>query len=252
MIHAVSFDLWDTLIVDDSDEPRRAALGLAPKAQARETLFVEAVGRANPGRPETEIRAAWQAGLDRFRHAWKVERRTPTVSARVRDAVQAAGLAPPEELAALVEKLEMMEVEIPPEPAPGARACLEALRQRYRLAVISDAIVTPGRGLRRILARHGLIEAFDILVFSDEAGAAKPDPAVFRRAAASLQIRPEELVHVGDRESNDIEGPRSFGARAVLYTGVVDRHAGDTQADAVCRNLAELPAIIAGLNGTDR
>ncbi|GIT27925.1 MAG: hypothetical protein CM1200mP41_39690 [Gammaproteobacteria bacterium] len=31
MIKAVTFDLWDTVIHDDSDEPKRAAQGLRSK-----------------------------------------------------------------------------------------------------------------------------------------------------------------------------------------------------------------------------
>ncbi len=34
-IAAITFDFWDTLAADDSDEPKRAALGLPAKAQAR-------------------------------------------------------------------------------------------------------------------------------------------------------------------------------------------------------------------------
>ena len=30
MIEAITFDFWDTIAIDDSDEPKRAALGLDP------------------------------------------------------------------------------------------------------------------------------------------------------------------------------------------------------------------------------
>ena len=43
MIRAITFDLWDTIVIDDSDEPKRAAQGLSSKPVARETLFIEEV-----------------------------------------------------------------------------------------------------------------------------------------------------------------------------------------------------------------
>ena len=86
-----------------------------------------------------------------------------------------------------------------------------------------DAIVTPGTGLRQILDTHGLLHFFDVFIFSDEAGAAKPSPVVFRQAISGFDIEPGELIHIGDRETNDVEGPIDFGSMGVLYTGVIDR-----------------------------
>ena len=34
-IKAVTFDLWDTMIADETDEPKRSAQGLASKPKAR-------------------------------------------------------------------------------------------------------------------------------------------------------------------------------------------------------------------------
>jgi putative hydrolase of the HAD superfamily len=112
------------------------------------------------------------------------------------------------------------------------------------LGIISDAIHTPGPGLRQILQREGLLPYFSHWVFSDEAGAAKPAPTVFEQAAAGLAISLAEMVHIGDRESNDIAGPLAMGMQAVLYTGAVDRGSHDTQASAICRDYAHLPEIL--------
>jgi len=43
MIKAVTFDLWDTVIHDDSDEPKRAAQGLRSKKEERRFLLWEAL-----------------------------------------------------------------------------------------------------------------------------------------------------------------------------------------------------------------
>ncbi|MCP4361355.1 MAG: HAD-IA family hydrolase, partial [Chloroflexi bacterium] len=147
----------------------------------------------------------------------------------------------------IVRKIEDMEVEISPDFAPGIHEVLAKLASTYKLGIISDTIHTPGRGLREILQREGLLQHFSHWVFSDEAGAAKPAAAVFEQASAGLGIPLEQIVHIGDRESNDIAGPLAMGMSAILYTGVIDRDSSQTQATAVCRNYNELPNIIKDL-----
>ena len=43
-IEALSFDLWDTLVIDDSDEPKRRARGLRSKRDERRWLVWQALG----------------------------------------------------------------------------------------------------------------------------------------------------------------------------------------------------------------
>lgn len=244
MIRAVTFDLWDTLFIDDSDEPRRAAQGLLPKPLARERAFIDEVLRHHPPLGEERVRGALQQANAAFNRLWKEHHQTPSVRERLTEALALLGLRSTPGLDGVVRAWEDMEVELPPLLAPGVRPMLEALGGRYRLGVISDAIVTPGRGLRRILEHHGLLHYFTAFVFSDEAGASKPAPRVFLRAATELGVEPHELVHIGDRESNDVAGPHGVRARAVLYTGVIDRGAASTRADAVCEHHDALPPTL--------
>jgi len=255
MIQAITFDFWDTLFVDDSDEPERAARGLAPKPVARRAAFVQAVLAAYPAVGEAAAGAAMDHADAWFRRCWKIEHHTPSVTRRLEVALDRLGVAPPQGWAALVASLEEMEARIPPRPVPGAAEALAALAARWPLGVVSDAIFTPGRCLRRVLEANGLLRYFtpSAVVFSDEAGAAKPAPAVFERAAAGFRAAGVDcyvggLVHVGDREANDVDGPLAAGARGVLFTGAVDRRGGaPTRAAAVCDDLRALPAILAGL-----
>ena len=41
LIRAVTFDLWDTIVIDDSDEATREAMGLLTKGEARRAAFVQ-------------------------------------------------------------------------------------------------------------------------------------------------------------------------------------------------------------------
>lgn len=246
---ALTFDFWDTLFVDDSDEQRRSAEGLVPKPQARRELFVDEVLAHHPGLRRAAVVAAYQTACEQCRHAWKEHHRTPTLTERLDLGLQGLGLPRTPGFDQLVGAFAEMEVLIPPHPAPGVAKALALLAERYRLGIISDTIVTPGSGLRRILANANLLHFFEprALVFSDEIGASKPEPALFLHAARELGVVPGALVHVGDREENDVMGPHQAGCRAILYTGVADRRTDGTRADGVCEHHDRMSSLVTSL-----
>jgi len=57
---------------------------------------------------------------------------------------------------------------------------------------------------------------------SAEAGARKPDPAIFEAALALAGCSAPEAVHVGDTREEDVEGAEAAGIRALL----LDRKGG--------------------------
>ncbi len=248
MIKAVTFDFWDTLVADDSDEPRRAALGLPTKPQARLQLLVDEIIEHHPVITPEQIAVAFQHANERFRHAWKDEYHTPTVAARLREVFDFLKIDPTPGFPQVVRKVEEMEVMIPPTFVPGARETLAELSQHYALGIISDTIHTPGRGLRELMKRQGILSYFHVFIFSDEAGASKPAPVVFEKAAKELGLPFDQIVHVGDRESNDVEGPRAVGMPSILFTGVVDRESKNSKANAICRDFTTLPHVIQQIN----
>lgn len=247
-IRAVTFDLWDTVLVDDSDEPKRRQEGLLPKPQERRRLVLEFLERHAPTKRE-EVDAAYDAVDQAFNRDWHQNNHTWTVARRMNRLLSDLNRElPANELAELVRLHEEMELGVRPDLAPGVRDALRALFGRYRLGVISDTIFSPGRILRRILAAEGLIDMFEAFAFSDEVGRSKPDKKMFTTLADRLGIAPEETVHVGDREKNDVEGPQAVGARAILVTVVKDRRSWLSKADAVCENYSELPRLVDSLN----
>lgn len=250
-IGLVTFDLWDTLLVDDSDEPRRAAAGLVPKPVARRNAVLRAFSQGNDAPSPEILHRAWSVVEAAFRHAWHRDARTWTVRGRVEILQEGLGVSLPESaVEALVRELEEMELHTPPDFVPGAREVLESLAGRWPLAVVSDAIYSPGRVLRQLLQRGRLLAPFTAFAFSDELGASKPDPRVFEAVATEVGVSPSAVVHVGDRESKDVAGPHAVGARAVLFTGVRDRREGEgTRAEAVCEDLRDLPAILDRIHG---
>jgi len=247
-VHAISFDLWDTLFVDDSDEPVRASQGMRPKRAERRFLLHQALSRHHAVTLE-RVSLAYDVVDAAFRNVWHDHHVTWTVRQRLSVLLEGLQLSLPEaELAELVRLHEEMELTVRPRLVEGVRETLGLLKGQYPLAVISDAIFSPGRALRELLRGEKILDLFDALIFSDEVGCSKPDRRMFERASADLGVPVTRLIHIGDRDHNDVKGAQAAGARAVLFTGVKNRNGG-TSADAVCGRYAELPRILERLVG---
>lgn len=108
----------------------------------------------------------------------------------------------------------------PPRLIGGVRETIPRLAERYRLAIICDTGITPGRVLREILARDGMLPYFRHCIFSDEVGRTKPHIDNFHLALRKLRAHPEEAVHVGDLIRTDIRGAQGAGMHALLFTGI--------------------------------
>jgi epoxide hydrolase-like predicted phosphatase len=88
-----------------------------------------------------------------------------------------------------------------------------ALRPRYRTAILSNSFV----GAReRERERYGFEEMTDVLVYSHESGAGKPDPSIYHLVCQRLDVEPRDAVFVDDREGA-VEGARATGMIAVLF-----------------------------------
>ena len=250
-IKAVTFDLWDTLVNDDSDEPIRAEQGLRSKKDERRYQIWEALNAIEPIDYE-RVTLAYDTAEAGFNLVWKECHINWTVEQRIR--VVLAGLkrqVPDEVFEKLVQGHARMEVDISPLPIDGIAEALKDLSTRYKLCVVSDSIVTPGVGLREILDKHGLKKYFSGFAFSDEVGRSKPHASMFESASQQLDVELNEIVHVGDRDHNDVKGPHAIGAKAILFTATRPDDRDITTADAICDSHHELPAIVDRLAAAD-
>lgn len=90
---------------------------------------------------------------------------------------------------------------------PEVVEVLQSLSPRFTLAVISNF---DGR-LRFILEHLGISKFFRHVFISSELGADKPDPEIYRRALDLAQLRPHEVLHVGDDPERDWKGATAAG-----------------------------------------
>ena len=84
--------------------------------------------------------------------------------------------------------------------------------------------------------------------FSDEVAHSKPHRSMFESAAGQLGVEIGEMLHVGDRDHNDVKGPQRLGMKAILFTASRDADKASTTAEAICESFDELEEAIDRLN----
>jgi putative hydrolase of the HAD superfamily len=97
---------------------------------------------------------------------------------------------------------------------PYAREVLDTLRERYPLALVTDAQSTYARGE---LHRVGLLGHFDPIVISGDYGYRKPDRRLFQHALDGINVAAENALYVGNDMHHDIYGAREAGLRTVMF-----------------------------------
>ncbi len=96
---------------------------------------------------------------------------------------------------------------------PGVLDLLQDLRRAgFRLGIISNFDLR----LFEILKHVGVLSLFEQIVVSSQVGADKPSPRIFEEALLRFQVEPAELLHVGDDEVADCQGPRAVGMQTFI------------------------------------
>jgi HAD superfamily hydrolase (TIGR01509 family) len=109
--------------------------------------------------------------------------------------------------------------KIPPYLEPNISNVLKQLRnQNILTGIICNTGRTPGFGIRRFLENEGVAKYFDHMLFSDEIGIRKPDPRIFQIAATKLNVKLDEIVHVGDNLKSDVWGAKKAGLKAIYFS----------------------------------
>jgi HAD superfamily hydrolase (TIGR01549 family) len=94
----------------------------------------------------------------------------------------------------------------------GTRESLDRLREKFRIAVISNA----DGGIKKVLTRCGIADCFESITDSGIVGIEKPRAGIFEAALAAMNARADESLYVGDVYSVDYLGARNVGMQAVL------------------------------------
>jgi HAD superfamily hydrolase (TIGR01549 family) len=238
MLRAVTLDFWDTLFGWNLDP----AYG-----QRQVERLADELSQLGEARAELEIRVALQRAYEWFDRIWIGEHRTPGAAETLGVVLATLAVSEPgETLARLATFFEELVLEVQPELLSGVSKALPQLAAHYRLALIVDTGFAPGKVLRELLSRHGLLDLFACAYFSDEGAWSKPDRRVFAGVLEELGVDAAEAVHVGDSARTDVAGAKAAGMLAVQVLGSASARAAPS-ADAVIGRFDELPAVVADL-----
>ena len=220
-ITAVTFDLWQTLLVDNRE------LGLI-RSEAR----LEGVRRilASCGEvfgAEHISEAYWEC----YRQCAAIREGLLDVSFAEQIGIFVENISPglaqclnPGALAEITRVYADSFLDYPPPAHGDAVAVLRSVRDMgLRIGLISNTGMTPGATFRTYLANTGMLDYFDILTFSDEVKMSKPGKEIFLLTLLSLDAAPEQTVHIGDSVRNDVAGAKHCGLKTVWITGFSER-----------------------------
>jgi putative hydrolase of the HAD superfamily len=205
MIKAVFFDLYHTLI--GYDPPREATLSATletagisipfkllrrPLVAADEFFYRETAKKPLKDRDQQETLSLW------------TDYHTVVL--------KEAGITPSADLInTIIRDMQKTKYELVlfPDVVP---ALAELSSRGFLLGVISNA----DRDISPMLDKLGVLGFLKVRLTSQEAGASKPNPAIFRKGAEKLGVTPGGALYVGDQWVVDVQGARGAGMQALL------------------------------------
>src|SRR5580658_7020419 len=128
--------------------------------------------------------------------------------------------------------------------APAARKeAVRRLAEKYRLGLLSN--FDDSQTGWEIMEDTGVKDKFEAIIISADLKLRKPNPKIFARMLAMLDLAARDVLFVGDTPHHDVGGAKAVGMSAAW----ISRHAlplpqDVAQPDYIIRDLAELPDLL--------
>ena len=234
MIKAITFDLWNTLFENISySELRLNLLNTHLKNKNPNILLSDVLESYNNFFSFVHPRLK---KLE-YTHVYTKERLT-----KLLDELN-IGLSSIE-LDRLMNEIESTMLENPPLLKKGVKDTLALLNQDYKLAIISDTGITPGRIIRIILEQYEILRFFEATIFSDETGYYKPHSIAFKTALDYLNCAPQHSIHIGDLLETDIKGAKEYNMYAIWVKNQIQNASSKIQPDFEVNEISEVIDIV--------
>jgi FMN phosphatase YigB (HAD superfamily) len=117
---------------------------------------------------------------------------------------------------------------------------IETLSETYRIGLISNFTYPPF--IRSQLEMHNLSDFFETVTISGDHGFSKPFPRIFTHTVQSMNMRPKNVIHIGDSLECDVIGAKKAGLKAIWFKRNDDeqKNEGEHRPDITIRQLSEL------------
>ncbi len=128
------------------------------------------------------------------------------------------------------------------QPTTGLRQVLNDLKKRgVRTGIITNG---PTKLQHATLTKLGVRAYMSTVQVSEEVGIRKPDPAIFHRALAEIDVMPESAWFVGDHPSADVIGAADAGLTGVWVRGFHPWPLGPHQPHYIIERLPDLLPLL--------
>ncbi len=231
MLKAITFDLWNTLFQNKSYS--RIRKGLIKKFLAKNGLKIS----------NTKLHKVYNNNFnflsptlknEQFKHIY-TQARLNHMFEELRFEVD------PETINEIKDEFEILMLSSPPILRKGIIYTLTNLSSDYRIGMISNTGITPGKIIREVLKEYNILNFFEVTVFSDETGFYKPHPIAFKTALSQLDCSPRDAMHVGDLLETDIRGAINYEMQAVWIRAPQTYNPSEIVPDY---EISELPEIL--------
>ena len=249
-ITTVTFDLWQTLLLDERDLGQARAMVRLEGAQSALAKFGQ----------DFDLEKISEAYMSCFQQCREVRNGGLDVDFREQVAIFVNHINPG--LAERLDRAIMDEIAQfyadsflahPPPAHEDALHVLEAIKEMgFKMGLISNTGMTPGFTFRSYMEERGMLEYFHTLTFSDEVKLAKPTSEIFMMTLEAMDARPEQTIHVGDHVINDVVGAKRCGMKTVWISGFYERkdlNDPETEPDITVDTLAAVVPAVSKLAG---
>ncbi len=190
---------------------------------------------------ETYYAVTMEIAAERERHGVEV-----TCYERFFRSLNRIELPPRMELDALAEMMRRTHMkavrEVTSTPAANAQA-VRRMARHYRMALLSN--FDDSQTGREIVEDSGVGHLFEVILISADVAMRKPNPAIFRHLLAAMNLKPHEMLFVGDTPMEDVLGAQRAGIPiAWLSHGRTELPLGVDPPDIVVETLADLPTAL--------
>ena len=234
-VEAVLFDLFDTLVLLESDE-----VFYSPCLRRLHGFLV----REGINIPFEDYRRVYFEVRDRLYAETEKNLEEPHFNVRVSQTLQQFGydfdvpnpLVTGAAMAFANELMHYVHLDV------DTVDVLRKLRGRYRLGLVSNFAIPECAW--KLLDKFGLKGFFDVVLVSGEINKRKPSPEIFERALNALGVDTSRAVFVGDTIGLDVKGAKNVGISPILIERRPIERIMDVKPDEVIRSLRELLVVL--------
>lgn len=232
MIRAITFDLWNTLFINRFYR------------ELRVNRFIQILEDNNILHTKIEVENAFESAFNLPRRNFEDNDHIYTKD-RIIKLLEILQIdLSKKDFDVLKNEFEEAMLKDPPPLKKGVKRTLEELSSDYKIGLISNTGITPGRIITKVFEEYEVLQYFQVKIFSDEIGYYKPHPILFKTALKGLSCNPRNAIHIGDLLETDIKGAKDCNMHTIWFNDSFSKKSKKIKPDYEIREISEVISII--------